>query len=223
MKKITSKSLLIIALYYLIGIIQSCCKDNPTENYRITSTQLRNFNLTTLSETNDSTILYENFAIQIDFITEIIAQKSKSSSIFGTAYAYDCDDDLISILSNQIESAIITANIDFDSTHQTGATLNDLFDFRRVIDICVENGGTIEQCGENQLESSFNENLTDILNNSFAQFSYYNSLSTSNREDLSLAILKSEPQTNEPIQFTLDLVFVNGQTETISTEPIILE
>ncbi|GAB1858674.1 hypothetical protein MHTCC0001_35140 [Flavobacteriaceae bacterium MHTCC 0001] len=223
MKNIVRKTLFIISIYYTIGLIQSCCGDNPTENYQILNTQIKNFDLTTIEVSGESTIPYESFAIQIEFITEIIAQKSKQNSVFGTAYAQSCDDEIIPVLTNQIESAIISANVDLDNSHSAGTSLNDLFEYRRVIDLCIENGGSLEQCGENQIEFPFNETLTDVLNKSFAQFSYYNSLSTSNREDLSLAILKSEPQTNEPIQFTLDLVFVNGQTETISTEPIILE
>lgn len=150
---------------------------------------------------------------------EIIAQAIPKSGIYNSALAFDCDDDIIPQLTNQILEANILATSDFDSTHPKGSPLNDLFEYRRVIKECAENGGEFEQCGDNQLEFPFNNNLVDIINNSFSNGDYYNSLDT-RFTDLNLAILRTEPTTSET-QFVLHLTFENGQVWSDTTELVI--
>ncbi|MTI21246.1 hypothetical protein E1176_09460 [Fulvivirga sp. RKSG066] len=209
-----------VGLINAAAIIQSCCDDPPVENFELTEMNISNFNPITLDKIEEgSGINYSEYSIRILFDIEILAQVTPSAGIYNSALAYDCDDDIIPQLNNRILDANIFATSDFDSTHPEGSPLNDLFEYHRVIKECVENGGAFEQCGENQSEFSFNNNLVDIINNSFSNNDYYNSLDT-RFTYLNLAVLDAEPITSAT-QFILRLTFENGQVLSDTTEQVI--
>ena len=221
--KTLAKSFLVVTAFYLVGIIQSCCDDNPRIPYEITGVELANIDLNSLRDIAPNTnIDYSAYGIWIQFDVNSIAQINTMPRLLNAAVAFDCDETIVPVLHNQIQQAEIQATLDFDSQHKAGTSLNDLFSYRRVIRECVDDGGSLENCGEIQEEFAFNQTLEDILNKSFAQNSYYNSIDE-RFTNLSLALLKQKPDHNAPIRFILKIKFKDGQELIDTTNYVVLK
>ncbi|AHM59253.1 hypothetical protein D770_04930 [Flammeovirgaceae bacterium 311] len=221
--RVLARSFLVIAAFYVIAIIQSCCDDNPRLHYEIMGMELAGINLNSLHPIDpNTTIDYTAYGLNILFEVKSVAQLNKMPSLLNAALAYDCDDNPIPVLNNQIQQADILATVDFDDQHKAGTSLNDLFTYRRVIKECFENGGSFEDCGEDQIDFEFNRNLVDILNKSFATFSFYNTLD-GNNTDLNLALLKQKPVQADPIRFIVKLKFQDGQELVDTTDYIVFK
>lgn len=221
--KVLARSFLIIAAFYLIAIIQSCCDDNPRVNYEITGIELAGINLNSLQQLDpNTTIDYTVYGLNILFEVNSVAQLNTKPSLLNAAMAYDCDDTPIPILYNQIQQADFLATLDFDNQHRTGTSLNDLFTYRRVIRECFDNGGSLEDCGEDQEEHAFSQTLVDILNKSFAQNSFYNSIN-GGYISLNLALLKQKPVQTDPIRFILKIKFEDGQELVDTTDYVVFK
>jgi hypothetical protein len=217
--RILLRSFWVFATFHIVAIFQSCCDDPPVENFKITEMRVVNVNTTTLEEIDRGAgINHLEYSMRISFDIEIFAQAIPNSGMLNSALAFSCDDDIIPQLNNRIRDANIFATSDFDAAHPRGTPLNDLFEYRRVIKDCVESGGGLEQCGENQSEFSDN-NLVQIINSSFSINDYYNSLHAG-FTDLNLAVLNVEPSISKT-RFLLQLVFENGQIMTDTTENVI--
>lgn len=217
------RAVLIIVLINVVAIVQSCCNDPFIQRFEISSLKMSNVEMAQLSELSPgASVEFSSFALKLNFEIVLLARATPLPSIFNSAYAFKCDEGIVPQINNHVKEAQLTSTSDFDAAHPSGSSLINLFEYRRVIKECVDNGNEPTDCGEDQYDFTFNKILEDIINNSFAQYGYYNSLN-SNFTDLNLAILKHEPSNKDPMQFVLKLIFEDGCVISDTTEFVIFK
>ena len=218
--RIFIKAIFIIGLYQIAILIQSCCDGNQYEFYYVNDFNIVNIHKHDLTIQSDSTTIdYQDFSINLDFLTEKYAQLINSSRFGNEVYAFDCDDELLYKIKNKITKIEIVSNQDFDDSHPTGSLLNDYFIPYRLIKTCIENGGDFESCAENQFE--FFNTLEEAFNRSFTQSSHID-LSNSYNEINILDLIK-KPDFNGFLKFIIELEFEDGMILIDSTKVIKIE
>jgi hypothetical protein len=210
--------ILIIGLYQILILIQSCCNGN-NEFYNVKSFKIESFhkqNITVLADS--AAISYEDYMLSINFITEKYSQLKRKLNLGNTAYALDCDENLFE-MQNKISEIKITSNVAFSDINPAGSSLNSYFIPYRLIKTCFDNGGTFEKCTEKQY--NFYNTLEDVFNNSFTQNSYLNK--SNNYDEMDILELDKKPDYKGFMRFYIELKFKDGKILTDSTNIIKIE